>query len=85
MRKSTSFLNALPSAILAATLAIIVSRPLGLFLQANYTVDGKLGNLQVNHVRQVPPSPVTYFFHFLLTGGSRQLQVRSYRVETTDQ
>jgi hypothetical protein len=85
IRKSTSFLNALPSAILAATLAIIVSRPLGLFLQANYTVDGKLGNLQVSQVRQVPPSPVTHFFHFLLTGGSRRLQVRSYRIETTDQ
>lgn len=83
--RRTSFINALPSAVLAATIAIIVSRPLGIFLQANYTVDGKLGNLRVNEVRQVAPSPVTYLFHLLLTGGRRDLQVRSYRIETNDQ
>jgi len=85
MGKGLSFINALPSAVLAAALAIIVSRPLGIFIQANYTVDGKLGNLHVNRVRQVTPSPVTHLFHLLLTGGSRELQVRSYRIETVDQ
>lgn len=83
--KRTSFISALPSAVLAATIAIIVSRPLGIFLQANYTVDGKLGNLRVNQVRQVAPSPVTYLFHLLLTGGRRDLEVRSYRIETNEQ
>jgi hypothetical protein len=85
LNRSASFVNALPSAILAAALAIIVSRPLGIFIQANYTVDGKLGKLHINQVRNVPPSPVTHLFHYLLTGRSRQLQVRSYRVETVDQ
>jgi hypothetical protein len=85
LSKGTSFLNALPSAVLAAALAIIVSRPLGIFLQANYTVDGKLGNLLVSQVRQVNPSPVTHLFHLLLTGGRRDLQVRSYRIETVEQ
>ncbi len=74
--------HALPSAILAVVVALIVSRPLGVQLQAQYTVDGNLGNLEVVRVRQVPPSPITRLFQLLLTGGQPGAKATAYRVET---
>ncbi len=76
--------NALPSAILMVVLAIIVSRPLGLQLQARYTTEGDLGDMEIVEVRPVAPSLVTRFFHFLLAGGRDSFQPRSYRIKTRD-
>jgi len=75
------FANALPTAILAVVGALIVSRPLGVQLQARYTVEGDLGNLQVVRIRQVNASPITRLFQVMLTGG--QQQATSYKITTT--
>jgi hypothetical protein len=74
--------NGLPSAILLVVLAIIVSRPLGLKLQARFTTEGDLGDLEIVDIRQVSPSLVTRLFHFLLAGGRDAYQPRAYRIET---
>ena len=75
-------LNALPSAVLAAVVALIVSRPVGVQLQAQYTVDGELGDLQVVRVRKVRPSLITRLFQLLLTGGRQDLKTAAYRIDT---
>jgi len=73
--------NALPTAILAVVGALIVSRPVGVQLQARYTVEGDLGELQILRIRKVTPSPIARFFQLLLTGG--QKEAASYKIETT--
>lgn len=77
-----TLLNVLPTAVLAAVAAIIVSRPLGIHLQATYTVEGDPGQLEVRSVRQVTPSLVGRLFQLLLTGNNPNLQANSYRIET---
>lgn len=77
-----TLINTLPTAILAVVAALIVSRPFGIYLQANYTVEGDLGQMAIRSVRQVNPSPITRLFHLLLTGNNPNLQARSYRIET---
>jgi hypothetical protein len=74
-------MNALPSAVLAVVLALLVSRPLGMAIQARYTTEGDLGNLRVTSVRQINPSFVTRFFKLLLTPG-RELEAKAYKIET---
>jgi hypothetical protein len=73
--------NGLPNAILAATLALIASRPLGLHLQARYTTDGNLGDLEVAQVRRIRPSAVTRLFQLLL-GQRSNRRVAAYQIET---
>lgn len=80
-RFSTLF-NTGPMAVLMAVLAIIVSRPLGMKLQAQYTTDGHIGDLEIVRVRSVSPSLVTRLFQILLTGGSGRYQPKAYRIET---
>lgn len=75
------FLGALPVAILAVTVSLIASRPLGMTLQRRYTVDPHLGDLRVTSIRQVPPSPVTRLFQLLL-GQAKNDQTLSFRVDT---
>lgn len=74
--------NALPSAVLMVVLAIIISRPLGLKLQERFTTEGDLGEMEIVDIRQVSPSVITRFFHFLLAGGQQDFQPRAYRIET---
>jgi hypothetical protein len=73
--------SALPSAILAVVLSLIVSRPVGVQLQAKYTTEGDLGDMQIRSIRRVSPSLLTRFFQLLLTGG-KDLSAKSYRIET---
>ncbi len=73
-------INGLPSAILAAALAMIASRPLGLYLQARFTTQGDLEGLQLVRVRPIKPAWVAHFFQVLL--GVQQAQARSYFIET---
>lgn len=82
--RPASLANALPGAMLAVVVALIVGRPLGVRLQERYTVDGELGDLRVESVRPVPPSPVTRLFQLLLTGGNPDLRAKSYFVRTSD-
>lgn len=72
--------NALPSAMIAVVGALLVSRPVGIQLQARYTVDGNPGDLRVESVRRVPPTLVTRVFQFLL--GGQQRAATSYFVTT---
>ncbi len=76
-------LNALPTAVLAVVVALIVSKPIGVQLQAKYTVEGDLQGMELVSVRPVQPSAITRLFQLLLTGG-KQLRPRSYRIETVN-
>lgn len=76
------WLGALPTAVLAVVLSLIVSRPLGLYLQANYTTEGNLGDLELVRIAPVQPSLTTRVFQLLLTGGNTAVQTNSYFVET---
>ncbi|MBK7896500.1 MAG: DUF6391 domain-containing protein [Candidatus Promineifilaceae bacterium] len=79
----TVLLGALPSAILAVVVSLIISRPIGVQLQARYTVEGDLQEMQLQSIRPVQPSPVTRLFQLLLTGGS-QTNAKSYRITTVN-
>ncbi len=81
--RPVSLLNAMPGAVVAVVVALIVGRPVGVQLQERYTVDGDLRDLQVTSVRPIPPSPITRLFHVLLTGGNPELRAKSYFVRTT--
>jgi len=76
--------NALPTTILAVVMALIVSRPIGVQLQAKYTVEGDLQNMKLASVRKVDPSIVTRFFQALLTAGRPNLRATAYRIETIE-
>ena len=73
--------NALPTAVLAVVATLIVSKPIGVQLQARYTVEGDLRDMQIVSIQKVTPSPITRLFHLMLTGG--QLQATSYKIVTT--
>jgi len=72
---------ALPVTIMAVFISLIISRPLGMTLQANYTVDPHLGELQVKEVKAVSPSAITRVFQVLL-GQAKNQNVKSYKVIT---
>jgi len=74
-------LNGLPTAVLAVVLALIVSRPVGIYLQARYTTEGDLGDLQVTSIRKINPSPITRLFQLLLTG-NKKLDTAAYEIRT---
>ena len=77
-----SMLGVLPSAILSVVMMLIISRPLGIQLQARYTVEGDPKELQLLRMQKISPSPVTRFFQFLLTGGRGSIPATAYRIET---
>ncbi|MCA9919112.1 MAG: hypothetical protein KC445_14220 [Anaerolineales bacterium] len=79
----TVLLGALPTAILAVVVSLIISRPIGVQLQAKYTVEGDLQDMELQSIRPVQPSPVTRLFQLLLTGGS-QMNAKSYRITTVN-
>ena len=73
--------NALPTAVLAVVVTLIVSKPVGMMIQEKFTTEGQLGDLEVIGVKQIPPSPVTGVFRLLLGGGGKR-RARAYRVFT---
>ncbi len=77
-----TMLSALPMAIVAVVLSLIVSRPLGIHLQARYTTSGEPGDLEIVSVERVAPSVLTRFFHVLLAGGQKRYAPTAYRVRT---
>ncbi len=72
---------ALPLTIMAVFISLLVSRPLGMSLQAKYTVDPHLGELQVKQISRVSPSLITRVFQLLL-GQAKNRNVKSYKVVT---
>lgn len=80
--KLATIFNTGPMAVLMVVLAIIVSRPLGMKLQAQYTTDGRIGDMEIVRVRKVSPSIITRLFHVLLVGGQNRYQPTAYRIET---
>ncbi|MCA9970582.1 MAG: hypothetical protein KC425_10230 [Anaerolineales bacterium] len=74
--------NALPSAIMSVVIALILSRPLGVQLQALYTVEGDLKEMEIVSIRRVRPNVITRIFQFLLTGGRPGIAATAYRVTT---
>jgi hypothetical protein len=75
------FLNGFPSAVLAVVIALIMSKPIGLALQANYTTDGDLGNLQLKRIERIRPSFITRLFQLLLTPGQTR-EATAYKITT---
>ncbi|MFW5940580.1 MAG: DUF6391 domain-containing protein [Chloroflexota bacterium] len=75
------FFNGLPSAILAGVVSLILAKPLGMAIQARFTTEGDLGDMEIARVRKVSPSIITRIFQMLLAPG-KDLQVRAYRIET---
>lgn len=76
------FGNGLPTAVLAVVLALIVSRPVGIYLQRRFTTDGNLGDLQISSIRKIKPSPITRLFQLLLTGNNKKLPTAAYEIRT---
>ena len=72
----------LPMTVLAVLIALIASKPLGMALQAHYTVEPNLGELQITRVRRVSPSIITRVFQFLL-GQAKNENVRAFKIETS--
>lgn len=50
---------AIPEAILAATLASLVSQPIGMLLQERFTVTGNPGNLAITDITRLPNQRMT--------------------------
>ncbi|HSH03586.1 MAG TPA: DUF6391 domain-containing protein [Anaerolineae bacterium] len=74
-----TFFRALPNAILAVTLSLIVSRPLGLYLQAQYTTEGDLGNMEIINIQRIRTSIVARIFKLLLATNA---PTASYKITT---
>lgn len=74
--------NTGPLAVLMAVMAIIVSKPLGMKLQEQYTTDGHIGDMEIVSIRRVSPSIITRLFHVLLAGGQDKYQAIAYRIDT---
>lgn len=80
---AASFLNALPSAILAVVLTLVASRPVGMYFQS-YTTSGKMGEMRIKEIREISPSPVAHFFRVLLGRNKQGVKTASYFVETEE-
>ncbi len=74
--------RALPSAVFAVVVALITGKRLGIQLQAQYTVEGNLGDLEIVSVRRVPNNPITWFFQLLLASDPSRAKAAAYRIET---
>ncbi len=73
--------SALPNAILASVVALILSRPVGLYLQRRYTTEGDLGDMQIVRVSKINPTLITRIFQVLLVQ-NKKVDANSYFVET---
>lgn len=80
--KTMVFLNGLPTAVLSVVVALILSKPVGIYLQDRYTTEGDLGEMELVSIRRVNPSPITRIFQYLLTGGA--LKAKSYKITTAN-
>ena len=74
------FLGVLPSAILAVVVALIVSKPAGMYFQS-YTTTGKPGGMEIVSVKKINPPFVSHLFRLLL-GQQQNNNFNSYFIET---
>jgi hypothetical protein len=74
-------LGALPTAVLAVIVALIVSRPLGMLIQDHFTVESDIRDLYVTNITRTSPSLITRFFQLLL-GQANSKHVNAFRVDT---
>ena len=85
MRKSSlsfvDFLGTLPSAILAVVVALIVSKPAGMFFQS-YTTTGRPGEMEIKSVKKISPPLIGRVFRILL-GQQNSNGLNCYFIETT--
>lgn len=79
---AVSFFNVLPTAVLAVVASLIVSKPIGVHLQAKYTVEGDLKDMKLLRMKKVTGNPVTGLFKLLLTGNQDQMKATAYRIDT---
>lgn len=77
----TGIIAALPMATMAVMLSLFASKPLGMAIQAAYTVDSDLGELRVTSISPTSPSLITRLFQVLL-GQAKSKKVKSYRIDT---
>ncbi len=73
--------NALPSAVLAVVVTLIISKPIGMTIQERFTTEGRLGDLEIVGIKQIAPSPVTQIFKMLL-GRGQSVETKAYRIFT---
>ncbi|MEM8858118.1 MAG: DUF6391 domain-containing protein [Chloroflexota bacterium] len=73
------FLAALPAAILAVVVALIISKPAGMYFQS-YTTTGKTGDMEIVRVRKITPPFISQLFKLLL--GQQGNNLTSYFIET---
>jgi hypothetical protein len=73
--------GALPAAVLAVTVALVVSRPIGMVIQDRFTVESDIGDLYVTNITRSSPSLVTRFFQLLL-GQANSDNVNAFRIDT---
>jgi hypothetical protein len=83
-RSSTmSFIDALgtvPGATLAVVVALIVSKPAGMFFQS-YTTTGRPGEMEIASVKKISPPLISHIFRLLL-GQQNSDGSNSYFIET---
>lgn len=75
------FLGTLPSAILAVVVALIVSKPAGMFFQS-YTTTGRPGEMEIKSVKKISPPLIGRVFRVLL-GQQNSNGLNCYFIETT--
>ncbi|MFK7800735.1 MAG: DUF6391 domain-containing protein [Anaerolineae bacterium] len=75
------FLGTLPSAILAVVVALIVSKPAGMFFQS-YTTTGRPGEMEIKSVKKISPPLIGRIFRVLL-GQQNSDGLNCYFIETT--
>lgn len=77
---TVDFLGVLPSAILAVVVALIASKPAGMFFQS-YTTTGRPGGMEIASVKKISPPMTSHLFRFLL-GQQQNQHFNSYFIET---
>ena len=76
---TADYLAAFPAAILAVVVALVVSKPAGMYFQS-YTTTGKTGEMEIVRVRKITPPFISQVFKLLL--GQQQNNLNSYFIET---
>ena len=73
------YLAAFPAAVLAVVVALIVSKPAGMYFQS-YTTTGKPGDMEIVRVQKISPPFISQVFKLLL--GRQNSNLKSYFIET---
>lgn len=80
-KKKAPFMNSFLTATVFASVALLLSKPLGRAFQTRYTVDGDLGQMQILKIVRIQPNWMTRFFSIIL-GQHESAPVTSYYIHT---